>query len=195
VESAPREARTSRRYWIKVNNQGLRASLESRSMKASYGTPFILNGQAPAGSHVLQGNRKLVSAQTDTGDWEVILPSSLLGLGPVTLQAEVETADGYRLERVTLLGEFKIDSRGFHQLAIHTRGTIVILVDEQKFELEAPTDRYGMVYLPLFLEGGWHRLEIRPSPRGFPKLQLVLGGMRPPMTLGGKWLRTINRNQ
>jgi len=257
MEKTPREGRTSRRYWIEVDNHGLRATLSARQSRANYGTPFLLQGTAPPGSRISirQGTRELLGLATNTGTWETILPTSPLGLGTVTLQAVAITPEGqevnsnplvleiteprpwrlvasrgpwkngldlvlsYRdeqgllrherqtlkalngrleqtlpanptLEGVGILGQFRTDTRGFHQLAIRTRGKIEIGVDEQRFERNAPADEYGMVYVPLFLERGWHRLEIRPSPEGIDKLQVILGGEAPPAILGGKRLRS-----
>ncbi len=254
VEKAPREGRTTRRYWIEVNNHGLRVTLSARTRHARYGTPFLLEGTAPPGSfiRIRQGSRELLDTRAEAGDWEAVLPTSPLGLGRITLQAVATTPDGqevhsnpielditeprpWRLvassgpwktgldlvlshfdetgklahvqktikringkfrgkeekpELALLTGQFRTNARGFYQLAIHTRGRIEVKVDERKFEREAPTERYGMVYLPLFLERGWHRLEIRPSPEGLENLRIILGGEEPPAVLGGNRLRS-----
>ncbi len=257
VEPPPREGRSSRRYWIQVKNGNRIATLSAPFSEAAYGTPFFLEGMAPAGSRVriLQGTRELLSFTTKNDTWETILPSSPLGLGKVTIQAEVDTPDGEtvisnplilaitrghhsrarsslfqsqegllarvitsnekgdlqikkkkvpalngklkwlvskgdKLEQVTFSGQFLVDTRGFHQLAIHTRGTIEIEVDDRKFQRTVPGNDYGMVYVPLFLAKGWHNLQLHPQPSGVEKLEVVLAGEQTPTILGGKRTRS-----
>jgi len=262
VEPPPREGRQVRRYWIRVDNHGLSATLTAAPERTPYATPFILKGTAPAGSRISirQGRRELLAFTTDTSAWETILPTSPLGMGKVTLQAVVTTpggrevfsnpltltitrarperagkpAGGHRkgltavlsysdgqghlhheqqtvaaldgrlghllkkdmkLERVTLSGRFRVEQGGFQQLSIHTRGEIEVRVDGRSFRKRAPDDRYGMIYLPLFLEKGWHRLEIRPDPRGLERLQVVLAGESVPAVLGGGRVRTLQMGE
>ena len=116
VEPPPREGRSSIRYWILVNNHGLAASLSARFLEAPYDTPFFLEGMAPAGSriHILQGTRELLSFTTKNDTWEAILPTSLLGLGKVIIQAEVTTPDGKKIFSNPLI---LIVTRGHHSRA------------------------------------------------------------------------------
>lgn len=92
-------------------------------------------------------------------------------------------------ELVLLTGQFQTRQRGFYQLAIRTCGSLEVWVDEQHFKREAPEKDFGMIYLPLFLERGWHRLEIRLSPDGRKSFQALLGGRELPVVLGGNRLR------
>ena len=257
VEPVPREGRSSRRYWIRVNNHNLTASLVASTIKAPYATPFILEGTAPSGSRVSirQGTRELLSFTSDKETWESILPTSPLGLGKVTLQAEVITPSGEKIlsnplsltitqsrpsrshhqhrhwqpgllagviysdekgalqsrsqtlkalngklggllpkgsktERIQISGEFETKARGFYQFTIRTRGKIQVEVDGNPWETEIPGDKYGLTYLPLFLEKGWHSLEILPSSRGAEKLQVLLSGTEPPVILDHKRTRS-----
>ncbi len=257
VEALPREGRHVRHHWIRVDNDGLSATLTADQDTAPYATPFFLNGTAPAGSRISirQGRRELLSFTTDTFVWETILPTSPLGMGKVTLQAVAVTPEGkeifsnpltltvtrahleraganvdrhqkgltallvysddhgrlhhekrvlsaldgrlgdllkknMKLERIALIGWFQVKRSGFHQLAIHTQGAIEVLVDGRSHHKTAPEDHYGMVYLPLFLEKGWHRLEIRPHPQGVERLKVVLSGESIPTVLGHGRIRT-----
>lgn len=95
-----------------------------------------------------------------------------------------------KVQAATVEGEFLIRNSGFHQLSISTKGEIEVFVDGKAFRMSAPRDHYGMIHLPLFLEKGWHRLELRPSGSGFPRLAVILAGMDPPAFLGGDRVRS-----
>ncbi len=93
------------------------------------------------------------------------------------------------LEKILIQGQFRVDSSGFYQMTINAREKFLILVDEQVFSTDAPTKQYGLVYVPLFLEKGWHSLSIEPSPKGLEKLTILLSGGQTPMILGGNKVR------
>ena len=99
-----------------------------------------------------------------------------------------------KLEDVTLSGEFLVRRKGFYQFSVKTRGNIEITVDSRTFTGSAPSPQYGMIFIPLFLEKGWHSLKIHPDPSGFRKLKIVLSGQEPPAILGGKRVRSLRND-
>lgn len=257
VEAPPREGRLSRRYWVQTNNQGLQAFLKAETPVTRYGTPFMLSGTAPQGSQirVTAGKRKLLETSAAEGTWEAILPTTLLGLGEVTLQAiatlpseqqvfsnplllkiepghnlpglpdapkgdkglmvnlsyldpqgkiqrkkkQVKALNGKlhkllpknsKLIYADIAGYFQAKSSGFHQLSIRTRGVIHIAIDDQQYSQQASPGDYGMIYLPLFLEKGWHWIHLQPAPEGFSRLQVILAGETPPTVLNDRITRS-----
>ena len=93
------------------------------------------------------------------------------------------------LEKIRIEGQIRVNQSGFHQLTIRTKGKIIITVDGKNYQRNAPANEYGLVYLPMFLEQGWHDLSIQPSPDGMEKLTVLLSGDQVPMILGGKQVR------
>ncbi len=257
VEKAPRRTRTTRHHWIRVDNHGLHSLLKAENRQAPFETPFMLAGSAPPASQVAVrvGTRTLIELEAGSGAWETILPSSLLGLGQVTVQAVATTPRGRRvfsnpvplkvtsphterprrdpgpwqkglrltysysdgggtdrIERtlVTRLdskrapwakkakevsaalftGQFQVKKRGFHQLALRLRGPAQVRVDGREFTLDAPVEKTTMRFLPLFLDPGWHELEIRLQGKALEGFQAVLSGVEPPTLLEGDRIRS-----
>ena len=93
------------------------------------------------------------------------------------------------LEKIKIAGQFYVNQSGFHQMTVKTKSTIIIIVDGQIYQRDATMEEYGLVYLPLFLDKGWHSIAIQPSPDGMEKLQFLLSGGQIPTILGGKQLR------
>jgi hypothetical protein len=93
------------------------------------------------------------------------------------------------LEKIRIEGQIRVDQSGFHQIIIRTKGKIIITVDGKEYQRNAPESEYGLVYLPIFLEQGWHDLSIQPSPDGMKKLTVLLSGDQVPMIVGGKQVR------
>ena len=217
----------------------------------------MLSGTAPQGSQirVTAGKRKLLETSAAEGTWEAILPTTLLGLGEVTLQAiatlpseqqvfsnplllkiepghnlpglpdapkgdkglmvnlsyldpqgkiqrkkkQVKALNGKlhkllpknsKLIYADIAGYFQAKSSGFHQLSIRTRGVIHIAIDDQQYSQQASPGDYGMIYLPLFLEKGWHWIHLQPAPEGFSRLQVILAGETPPTVLNDRITRS-----
>ena len=93
------------------------------------------------------------------------------------------------LEKIRIDGQFNVTQSGFHQMTVRTKGKINIIVDGQRYQRDAPKDEYGLVYIPMFLDVGWHDISIKPAPEGFEKLTVLLSGNQVPMILGGKQVR------
>lgn len=93
------------------------------------------------------------------------------------------------LEKIQIDGQFSVNQSGFHQMTISTKGKIRIRVDDKMYEKHAPSDRYGLAYIPLFLEKGWHNISIHPSPDGMEKLSVLSSGNQAPIILGGNHTR------
>ena len=93
------------------------------------------------------------------------------------------------LEKIQIDGQFNVTQSGFHQLTVRTKGKINISVDGQRYQRDAPKDEYGLVYIPMFLDVGWHDISIKPAPEGLGKLTVLLSGNQAPMILGGKQVR------
>ncbi len=263
VEKFPKESRTTRRQWIRVDNEELHLTLGAEQELVAFGTPLILRGKAPPGSRIRirQGNRNLISLTTGNGDWESILPTSLLGMGKVTLQAVALTPSGKKVyskpmiatvkpSSITLpgkrnlgtthpglevilklkdgegkireetkllkaldgkfsklirkntellgasvMGHFHVSKNGFYQLAVRTRGELGIEVDGKSFTLSGPDSHYGLRFLPLFLQRGWHEIHLQPSASGFESLRVTLSGEEPPILLGQKTTKQSSKKR
>ena len=94
-----------------------------------------------------------------------------------------------RLEKVRIDGQFRVNQSGFHQMTIRTKGKIKISVDDQMYQRDAPAGEYGLLYIPIFLDKGWHSISIQPSPDGVGKLTVLLSGDQVPMIQGRKQVR------
>ncbi len=94
------------------------------------------------------------------------------------------TRDKPAIESVRIDGEFLVESTGFYQITISTKGTIKIAIDENVYEAAAPEQSYGLVYIPVSLGKGWHRISIQPGTGGIERLSLLLSGQQAPTVLG-----------
>ena len=92
-------------------------------------------------------------------------------------------------EDIQIDGHFRVDESGFYQITISTKGEITISVDGQLYLRGAPTKEYGLVYIPVFLDKGWHEISMQPTPGGMRKLTVLLSGGQVPVILGGKQVR------
>ena len=63
-----------------------------------------------------------------------------------------------RLENIRINGQFSVYQSGFHQMTISTKGKILLNIDGQMYQRDAPGDEYGLVYITLFLHKGWHSI-------------------------------------
>ena len=73
-------------------------------------------------------------------------------------------------------GEFNVAKPGFYQLALATQGRLRVKIDGR---LKTDTDISGEdegVFIPLNLDGGWHRLDLDLVPTGRPSLAARLAG-------------------
>ena len=93
------------------------------------------------------------------------------------------------LKTIRIDGQFRVNQSGFHQMTIHTKGKILLYIDGQMYQRDAPESEYGLVYIPLFLDKGWHSIFIQPSPEGLEKLSILLSGNQLPVILGRKQVR------
>jgi hypothetical protein len=96
---------------------------------------------------------------------------------------------GTPVESIKIEGEFKVDHSGFYQIVASTKGEIELVINSVKFRKVAPNNKYGLVYIPISLSSGWHRISINPSPEGLEKLTLLLSGSQAPVLLGGDEVR------
>ena len=97
------------------------------------------------------------------------------------------------LETIRIDGQFRVNQSGFHQMAISTKGKILLYIDGQMYQRDVPGSEYGLVYIALFLDKGWHSISIKPSLNGMEKLTIILSGGQIPGVLGGKHTR-INKS-
>ena len=93
------------------------------------------------------------------------------------------------VESIQIDGEFHAEQAGFYQMAISTKGKINIAIDDRQFSKAAPEGKYGLIYIPISLGQGWHRISIKPHPSGMDRLTLLLSGGQVPAILGGNQVR------
>ncbi len=89
VGTPPLESRTTRRYWIRFENQGLAPGLEADREAIEWDERFQLRGQARPNARVevRHGSRVLhVTRADEQGRWHASLPANRLGLGYTELQ-------------------------------------------------------------------------------------------------------------
>lgn len=96
VEDSPIATRSAfvRRLW--VDNHGLSVEIDASPSLVPHGAPVKLSGSAPGAQEVRvwQGSRVLGRAPVRGGLWSVDLDSGRLGIGPVSLVAVAQHADG-----------------------------------------------------------------------------------------------------
>ena len=252
VEDSPIETRSYSRYKIRVTNQVTDFEISLQNNEPTYNEPIVFTGKSVDGTliEIHQGSRVLGRTKAKNGNWKVMIPAGLLGIGSVSLTAiatepkgdrvyqepfmvdiqtsssnaaineapsgeqgllatlqynnavsevqKIEKLDGqYKnlvdenmtLEKIQIDGQVSVNQSGFHQMTISTSGKVRIRVDDNVYEKHAPTDEYGLVYIPLFLDKGWHNISIQPSPAGMKKLAVLLSGEHVPVILGGKAIR------
>ncbi len=126
------------------------------------------------------------------------LVASIKYTGKPVEQIKVEQLDGrFRswikdkpvVESVQIGGEFQAKNTGFYQILINTKGKIKVAIDGKVFERNAPEQKYGMVYIPVSLQKGWHSISINPNTSGIEQLSLLLSGGQAPAILGGDQVR------
>ena len=93
------------------------------------------------------------------------------------------------VESVQIEGEFRVEKTGFYQVVISTRGKIDLTIDDMLLSKTAPEKKCGLIYIPISLDQGWHRISIKPSSGGMDKLSLLLSGGQAPALLGGESIR------
>jgi hypothetical protein len=94
-----------------------------------------------------------------------------------------------QLGNIQINGQFRVEESGFHQMTVRTKGKINISVDGQRYQRDAPKNEYGLVYIPMFLDVGWHDISIKPATKGLEKLTVLLSGNQAPMILDGDHTR------
>lgn len=99
------------------------------------------------------------------------------------------TRDKSVIESVKIDGEFQVKIDGFYQITIRTKGKISVGIDDRVIEKSAPEHTYGVVYIPVSLQKGWHSISISPKPSGIKQLNVLLSGVQAPAILGGKDIR------
>ncbi len=99
------------------------------------------------------------------------------------------TKDKTTLESVQIDGEFRVETAGFYQIVIDTKGKIEVSINGKMFKKNAPERKHGTVYVPVSLQQGWHRISIKPHPSGMDGLTLLLSGGQAPTILGGDQVR------
>ncbi len=93
------------------------------------------------------------------------------------------------VESIQIDGEFQVERTGFYQVIISTRGKIDLTIDEMQFSMATPKKKYGLIYVPISLDQGWHRISIKPSLIGMGKLTMLLSGGQAPALLAGDRIR------
>ncbi len=89
VSDPPLEHRTTRRFWVRFNNQDLAPTLASNTQRAAWDQTFQLRGRTRPRAQVIlrQGSRRLLETQADDqGHWRLRLSAARLGLGRNELQ-------------------------------------------------------------------------------------------------------------
>ena len=252
VDDDPIETRSYSRYNIHVINKEINFEIKVQNKEPMFHEAIVLTGKSADDSliEIHQGSRVLGSNKSENGNWKIMIPGGLFGIGNVSLTAvvvgpnknfiykkpvkinikpspnniairqelsggqgllatikykntgkvaeKIEKLDGkygnlfnnnLPLDSILIDGQFLVNQSGFHQLTISTKGELKISVGGQIYKRVAPTEEYGLVYIPLFLKKGWHSIAIQPSPDGMKNLTVFLSGNQVPMILGRKQLR------
>ncbi len=144
------------------------------------------------------GAAPTLPADSDRSPYYPGLVASIKYAGKSPEQTRVEQLDGrFRswtkdkpaIESIQIDGEFQAITEGFYQMTIRTKGEIRITIDDKTFEKSAPEQTYGLIYVPVFLQKGWHRILIKPSTTGIEQLSILLSGGQAPTILGGNEIR------
>jgi tetratricopeptide (TPR) repeat protein len=110
----------------------------------------------------------------------------------------VKTLDGHLrefakentgIESLRLQGDLRIQTSGFYQFTVNSRGRLRIRINDRDFGGHHLTDQNSEVFLPLSLDEGWHRLSMELVPEGSPHVKVVVAGDQVAAVLNEKMLR------
>jgi len=135
-------------------------------------------------------------AQEQDGRWQAGLAARPVAptAGPTAI---VERLDGRlaALEEIDpagntihLRGQFRVETTGFYQLTVESRGPISLAVNERRVLEHAGSD-HREHFAPLALRQGWHTLALELNPSASPYARIVLAGADEARILGGERLR------
>ncbi|OGT21529.1 MAG: hypothetical protein A2V90_05985 [Gammaproteobacteria bacterium RBG_16_57_12] len=96
VEAGSIETRSYRKYAVTLVNHSRQVAFDTPVTSVSYGNEIVVSGTTGNTDRIdiLQGTRRLASAQPVDGRWQLALASQTLGLGEVSLQARAHHRDG-----------------------------------------------------------------------------------------------------
>ena len=90
------ETRSYTRASVVLANSEHRIALDPHARQIQFGNPVTVSGKAINGreASLWQGNRKLATVPVNDGRWQLQIPSSRLGIGPVSLGVRVTFDSG-----------------------------------------------------------------------------------------------------
>ncbi len=93
------------------------------------------------------------------------------------------------IESIRLQGDVYIQTSGFYQFTVSSRGRLRIKISGRDFGEHHLTVQHKEVFVLLGLDEGWHRLSMELFPEVAPQLKVVIAGDRVAAVLNEKMLR------
>ena len=152
VEDSRIETRSYARFDIRVSNSEATLSIDEVETGITYGDDIEISGGAATGSKVtlFQGHRRLGSAVSQNGKWKTIVPSTILGLGPVALRVE-SSRDGTAVRSAAIELEIKEADRqaAFGDIKPLNKGLSAVVQDTDGLTHKVTIERLsGVIKVP-----------------------------------------------
>ena len=184
VEDSTIETRSYARFDIRVANGDAAVAIDDVPRSVSYGEDVAITGSARAGSSIalFQGERKLGEATPADGRWRIVVPSTKLGLGPVSLliKATLGSDAAFRSanlellitepERLPAITDKPPSNRGLSALIYDEQGgTHRTTIEQLKGRIKIPSkkrvkiDRVSLSGLFNVTEAGFYQFVISTS--------------------------------
>ena len=112
VDDDPIETRSYNRYKVRVLNKTIDIELKAQNKEPVFHEPIVLTGKAEnnLSIKVYQGSRILGSTRVKNGNWKIMIPSELFGIGSISLTAIATGSNGDRIYQEPLMLNIKPSS-------------------------------------------------------------------------------------